>query len=352
MERRLIALMISVPLVLMGCSTPQPSAPEPVIEAPVPKERNSEEWVTEGKRLVDEEKWLDAAHAYEEAAKQHPLADMWNEASSAYLMAKQYEEALRASESALKLDGTHVDALYHTGMALLESGRPCQALNRLEFARSAQKDHWQPELGLGRAYLRLELAAEATPHIQRAAQLGAPAEQVAAAQVDLDRLNTPPTLATLSAKGELLLQDGPVGIYWLKLQTPCVGQRVASDWLVENGRVTRLLPARTVVYGAVAITLSNGQRAYLLEGEAVLAAARAYHILVIKDGEQRLVAFTGEGATVDGDGFRTTVTPNLEGDEIHVAERLGTGDGMHYVNRTYQIDTQSLTATLIKTSDG
>lgn len=361
--RRLLPLL-TIALLVSACATATPTHPvqvpsiqpapasnqppsttnQPAVGAPEPS--TLAELEAEARRLTEAEDWAAAAQAWEAVAKQRPTLDAWYEASLAHLAAKQYGPALTAAVKAKTFNERHPGAIYVAGAAHLGLGDACTAEDWLTSAQRLQPERWEPALALGETYLRLEREEEAAPHIERAAALGAPAAQVATAQAELIRLRTPPTMESLSADGRLLLQDGATYLYRLNGPSDCRGGS-GSDWLVQNGRVSPLLPDRAAAYEADLVTLSNGQHAYLLWGPGMTAAASAYFLVVIEEGEQRLFTFTGEGTTAEGDGFLSTGEPRYKDDRLMVSERIGTGEAMRYEGRTYQLDLQQLTATQV-----
>lgn len=340
MQRRWIPLVLCLS-VLAGCSTVAPQVPEPV-QAPrteaLPKARSVAEWEAEGKRLAEAQRWSEAAHAYEEVAKQISMANRWNQVSYAYLMAKQYDEAIRAAELALAADHSDASALFNKGMAYLESGETCLAIDLLRDSNVRQKGRWESNLALGRAHLQIGRPKQASDYLGEARDLGAPADQVARWQAEIEKHLAPPSAEVLTKEGKLLIQDGEAAFYRWSLKVDCDYNPKQSIWLLRNGKVEQLMAGTAEAEAVESVTLSNGQRAYWVAGDW---ASVGNYLILLQDGKQERFQFISSLHQADGvpaiaDFVLSMEFPVIQGDEMVSVENDRSGLWTHHI--TWKLD--------------
>jgi hypothetical protein len=207
---------------------------------------------------------------------------------------------------------------------------------------------------------RTEQSQEQTPAAtapQPTSQTPAPAPQPAAQTpvapaptVPTESPCTWPSEETLKAKGRLLLADGQISFYQMTWGSDCTSGKTVDAWLVRSGVVSGFLTTKRSIEGVKLVSLPGGEHGYLVEGAAEGAASSAYYLMVLRSSEQRLFRFTDEYGEAK-DALSSTDYPEVRGDQISTAERVGTGSERHYHLRTWRLDPQGLTATLIKDSN-
>lgn len=358
MQRSWIGLALTLSLLLAGCTTEQSNSPRPVEvpKTPVPPvtSRSAAEWEAEGRRLAGEARWSEAAHAYEEAAQLRNLADLWNEASYAYLMAEQYAEGVRAGEAALKLDPKHAYALYNIGMGYLESAQPCEALDLLGRSEVQQGARWEISLAKGRAYAETDQPTSALERLQGALALGAPEPLVAKWRRIAEERLAPPSPEVLSQRGELLLQDGATSFYTVRSSAACGRALEARTWLLHEGRVERLLGGEVGAERLQAVTLPDGQRAYWVQGGAVgagISRTYAYYLIMLLDGKQERFQFssslhTGPDVPDEADFVPSWSFPKIQGDQM-MTGATNSAAGLYDHHVTWRIDPVQRRATQV-----
>lgn len=151
-----------------------------------------------------------------------------------------------------------------------------------------------------------------------------------------------PKLPALQAQGSLLKADGAISFY----QYPCTS---GETWVAIDGIVWPFPSKEQGIRGVKPVNLPAGQRGYLMWGKAETPSASAYFLLVVKDGKPHLYHFDGgqygDGVLYGGEAILSTDDPEIQGDRLEAAQRMGAST---YETRRYQLNPQTLTATLIK----
>jgi hypothetical protein len=149
----------------------------------------------------------------------------------------------------------------------------------------------------------------------------------------------------------VLLADGLVGFYKMAWGANCTYVLEPHDTWVVQGNNTPMPLLREIkeFQDAQAVALPGGERGYFIEGAGTGGASRGYYLLVFRNGDQRLVSFL-DGYGPARDALSSTGYPEVKGDQISVAERVGTGSQMHYNLQTWKLDSQHLYATMVDTS--
>lgn len=162
---------------------------------------------------------------------------------------------------------------------------------------------------------------------------------------------TYPSAQTLLAKGEVLVQDGQTTIYKYAWGADCTFRQPVAAWVVQDGNVSPFLIDKREINSVRKVILSSGEHAYLVAGEGVGAAARAYYLVVVRYGDPRLFRFPLE-MRLREEGVPSTMEPEVTGDMLKTVERVGVGETMRYITRTYQLDPHGLTAKQISEATG
>lgn len=162
---------------------------------------------------------------------------------------------------------------------------------------------------------------------------------------------TAPSAATLQAKGSLLKADDSTSFYTYPWGATCKDAKPVQSWIVNGSSVTAFPSQKQEIRDVRAVTLPINQRGYFMEGRAETPSATAYFLLVMKDGLPRLYHFDGGryggGTLYGGEAILSTGDPEIHGDQLWAMQIMG----RTHVSRSYQLDPQNLTATLIKETE-
>lgn len=328
---RAAAALLLLGAVGVGCArqspTPPPPAQTPPAQSP-PVQTPPAEPPSQGEapQLSPRERALErmaagdykgAVPLWKEAIAQEATAGNWNDLSYTYLLLHQWEEALAAAQTALKLQEKHRGALYNAGVAHVELKQYEQALYHLYASAALQPERHEPHLALARAHAERSSYALAAHHIGQAERLGARPEALKplaeqTAQLKETGLTAP---ATCTVKHE-----APPYTLCFTGKGPAITELYAG----ETGRPqTRISLGRITVEDRIhTIALPGGATGFLVPGApsgAHVSGALEFRLFALSPTGVYQVVFTGnldQFLLPTSDFLRSSGWPEIEGERL------------------------------------